>query len=75
MFITALFDSNGKFLTAEQQIMDLNLKDATLKRISEQGATLNLSMQAPPGSYRLREVVQEEASGRMASLSRAVEIH
>jgi VWFA-related protein len=75
MFVTALFDSDGKFLTAEQQIMDLNLKDATLTQISGQGVTANLRLQAPPGSYRLREVVQEEASGRMASLSRAVEIH
>jgi VWFA-related protein len=75
IFVTALFDSNGKFLKGEQQIMDLNLKDTTLSRISEKGAVANLSLDAPPGSYRLREVVQEEGSGRMASLSRAVEIH
>jgi hypothetical protein len=34
----------------------------------------HLSLQAPPGTYRLREVVQEVVGGRLSASSRAVEI-
>jgi VWFA-related protein len=74
IFITALFDSENRFLAGVQQVMDLSLKDATLAQVSARGLTANLSMQAPPGSYRLREVVQETGSGRIGALSKTVEI-
>jgi VWFA-related protein len=75
IFITALFDAEHRFLVGVQQVMDLSLKDATLAQLLQSGLTANLSMQPPPGSYRLREVVQEAGSGHIAALSRTVEIH
>ncbi len=75
IFVTALFDQENHFLTGVEGIMDLNLKDATLAQLSTQGLNAKLSLQAPPGSYRLRQVVQEEVSGRLAALNTAVEIH
>lgn len=75
IFITALFDAQNHFLTGVQGVMDLRLKEATLKQLSAQGLDAKLSLQAPAGSYRVRQVVQESVSGRIAAVSRPVEIH
>ncbi|HEY4839928.1 MAG TPA: VWA domain-containing protein [Candidatus Acidoferrales bacterium] len=75
IFVTALFDTENRFLVGVQQVMDLSLKDATLAQLSSTGLTANLSMQPPPGTYRLREVVQETGSGHIAALNKTVEIH
>jgi hypothetical protein len=74
IFITALFDEQNHFLTGVQGIMDLRLKKDTLDIISTQGLDAKLSMQAPPGNYRLRQVVEETGDGRMAAMSRSVVI-
>ena len=75
IFITALFDPQGKFLTGAEGVMDFALRDASLFEVFSQGVTAKLSLLAPPGNYRLRQVVQEVANGKITSMSRAVEIH
>jgi hypothetical protein len=55
--------------------MDLSLKDSTLTQISSQGVDAKLSLQAPPGNYRLRQVVEEIATGRVTAISRPIVIH
>jgi VWFA-related protein len=74
IFITALFDERDQFLTGVEGVMDLRLKDATLKQVSAQGLEAKLSIQASAGSYRVRQVVQEAVSGRVAAVNRMVEI-
>lgn len=73
-FVAAVFDTRGKFLAGVEGVMDLALKDASLTRISAEGLDSRMSLQAPPGPYTLRVVVQELVQGRMAALSRPVEI-
>jgi VWFA-related protein len=75
IFITALFDEKNQFVTGVESVMDLRLKSGTLKRLSTQGLDAKLSISAPAGSYRVRQVVQEVVGGRITALSRAVEIH
>ena len=75
IIVTALFDSNNQFLTGTEGVMDLSLKEETLRRLSENGLKANLTLSAPPGKYRLRQVVQEEGNGLLAALSQPVEIH
>lgn len=55
--------------------MDLRLKKDTLDIISSQGLDAKLSLQAPPGNYRLRQVVEETGGGHMAAITRPVTIH
>jgi VWFA-related protein len=74
IFVTALFDQQNQFQTGVQGVMDLNLKDTTLTRISSQGFDVKIMVPAPRGNYRLRQIVQEEVSGRLAALSTPVEI-
>ncbi len=75
IFVTALFDEENHFLTGVQGVMDLTLKIETLAKISSQGLDARLSLQAPPGKYRLRQVVEEVGDGRITAMSRPVEIH
>jgi hypothetical protein len=74
IFISALFDLQGHYLGGNEALMDMNLKDATYARISKEGVDARTTLQAPPGTYRLREVVQEVVGGRLAASSRTVEI-
>lgn len=74
IFITALFDEHDKFLTGVQGVMDLRLKPETLESISDQGLDAKLSVQAAPGNYRLRQVVQEVGDGRITTINRNVTI-
>jgi hypothetical protein len=74
LFITALFDEKNGFLGAVEGVMQLQLTDATLARVAAHGFDAKMSIAAPAGSYRLRQVVQEIADGRMASLSQPVVI-
>jgi VWFA-related protein len=74
IFITALFDEKNQFLTGIQGVMELRLKEATLKQISAQGLDAKFSIQAPAGSYRVRQVVQEAVGGKLAAVNRTVEI-
>jgi VWFA-related protein len=75
IFITALFDAKNQFLIGVQGVMDLRLKEATLKQISAQGLDAKLSIQASAGSYRVRQVVQEAVGGHITAISRDVTIH
>ncbi len=74
IFITALFDEHDRFLTGVQGVMDLRLKPETLESISDQGLNAKLSVQAAPGIYRLRQVVQEVGDGRITTINRNVTI-
>jgi VWFA-related protein len=75
IFVTALFDMQGHFLAGTEGVMDMNLKDATHAQISRDGVNAKASLQAPPGTYRLREVIQEVVGGRISASSQTVEIH
>jgi VWFA-related protein len=74
IFITALFDMQGHYLAGIEGVMDLNLKDATHAQIARDGVNAKATLQAPPGTYRLREVMQEVVGGRIAASSQTVEI-
>jgi hypothetical protein len=75
IFITSLFDAKNQLLTGVEGVMDLRLKQAMLKRLSTQRLDAKLSIQAPAGTYRVRQVVQESVSGRLAAVNRTVEMH
>jgi VWFA-related protein len=75
IFITALFDGGNHFLSGVEGVMDMRLKTPTYTRISSEGLDAKLTLNAPPGSYRIRQVVQETIAGYIAAVSRVVEIH
>jgi VWFA-related protein len=74
IYITVLFDEKNNLVTGVEGVMDLRLKPTTIATISAQGLDANLSVQAAPGNYRLRQVVQEVGNGRIATINRNVQI-
>lgn len=74
IYITTLFDEKNNFVTGVEGVMDLRLKQETITKISTQGLDANLTLQAAPGNYRLRQVVQEVGNGRITTINRNVTI-
>jgi VWFA-related protein len=74
IFITSLFDLQGHFLAGTEAVMDMTLKDATHAQIARDGVNAKATLQAPPGTYRLREVMQEVVGGRIAASNHQIEI-
>jgi hypothetical protein len=74
IFITALFDTEGHYLAGTEAMMNMNLKDETFTRIKSDGVDAKATLQVPTGRYRLREVVQEVVGGKIATMSKDVEI-
>jgi VWFA-related protein len=73
-FVSALIDVQGKIAVAKEGLMDLSLTEATYERLKLTGVNAKISLQAPAGSYKLRQVSEEGVDGRIACSSHAVEI-
>jgi VWFA-related protein len=73
-FIAALFREDGDFVCGKEGELKLALQEATFTHFIETGISTQVSLQAPPGSYRLRGVVQDSA-GKMTASTLAVVIY
>jgi VWFA-related protein len=73
-FVAALFDAQGKFITGKQAEMELALKPGNFEHFSGTGINGVMQLEAPPGSYHLRVVVQEAMHGNMSATSKELEI-
>jgi hypothetical protein len=73
VFLTALFDSNGGFVTGQESIMDLALTDERLASLRK-GVRIVGTLTAPAGSYQLRTVVRETMAGRLAVSAAPIEL-
>ncbi|HXY11226.1 MAG TPA: VWA domain-containing protein [Terriglobales bacterium] len=69
----ALFDRNGSFITGNEKVLELRLKDETLERKVESGVTLKTSFDVKPGSYLVRLVVRD-TEGLLSAENGAIEI-
>jgi hypothetical protein len=72
--LAAFFDPDGNFLGATEVLVELALREPTLKRLSTDGLNASFSLQAPANSYKLRVVVQELLQGRLTALTQTVEL-
>lgn len=73
-FVAALFDSQGKMVTGKEAQMQFALKSESFERFSKSGISGAMSLEAPPGSYRLRVVVEEALHNEMSATSQQVQI-
>lgn len=72
--VTALFDANGKYITAMEKTLELRLLDATLTRLTPSGITLKTSFDVKPGRYLVRQVVRDVEGSELSGISRSVQI-
>ena len=71
-FVAALFDSGGNLRSGKQAEVNLALRDASYNQLLPNGLSAELTLEAPPGNYRLRDVFQEAVDGKLAAASRPV---
>lgn len=71
--VSGLFDRNGKFITGNQKILEMHLKDDTLANKLHSGITIRSSFDVKPGSYLVRLVVRD-ADGQLSAANGAIEI-
>ena len=71
--VSGLFDRNGKFITGNQKVLEMHLKDDTLANKLHSGITIRSSFDVKPGSYLVRLVVRD-AEGQLAAANGAIEI-
>lgn len=69
----ALFDRNGTFVSANEKILEMRLKDETLERKLDRGVTLKTSFDVKPGSYLVRLVVRD-TEGLLSAENGVIEI-
>jgi VWFA-related protein len=72
--VAALFDAQGNMIAGKEAQMQLALKPETFERFSKTGLGGTMTLEAPPGAYRLRVVVEEATRGKMSATGRSVQI-
>jgi hypothetical protein len=72
--VAALFDAQGNFVVGKEGAIAFSLKPATFADLSKEGVNCMLTLLAPPGTYRLRTVVTDAASGKMVASNESVEL-
>jgi VWFA-related protein len=74
IFVAALFDSGGNFVTGKQADMELALKPESFDRLSGSGINGVMQLEVPAGRYRLRVVVQESLHGTLSATAKNLQI-
>ena len=73
-FVAGIYDGNGKWVSGEQKRIDLKLPDAQLQDMRARGVGLKETFQLNPGTYRLREVVQDFEDRHLGAINLEVKI-
>jgi VWFA-related protein len=72
--VAALFDRNGNFISGTQRVVEMNLRDETLERLSHGGVTVRTSFDVKPGDYVVRLVVRDSKAAQLSAENGVVEI-
>jgi VWFA-related protein len=72
--VSGLFDRNGNYITANEKILEMRLRDTTLESKLGAGITVKTSFDVKPGSYLVRLVVRDTEKQLMSAESGAVQI-
>jgi len=72
--VSAVFDLNGNYITGEQKVLTLRLKDETLEKRLDSGIRIKTSFNVKVGGYVARVVVRDSEGQMMAAENTAVDI-
>jgi VWFA-related protein len=72
--VGGVFDHNGNYVTGNQKVVDMKLKDQTLETLPEAGVTLKSTLDIASGSYVVRLVVRDSEGQLMSAQNSVVEI-
>jgi VWFA-related protein len=71
--VSGLFDRNGKYITGNEKVLAMHLKDDTLAHKLGSGITVKSSFDVKPGAYLVRLVVRD-AEGQLSAANGSIEI-
>lgn len=74
VFIATLSDESGAYVTGTELNVKFALKKPAFVRITETGLEMSVTLEAPPGTYRLRGVAQDGLDGKVIATSLPVQI-
>ncbi len=74
IFVAGIYDGDGKWVTGEQKQFDLKLPDDQLKDMRAKGVAIRNTFQLKPGTYLLREVVQDSEDHHLAAVNQSVQV-
>ena len=74
VLIAALFDGSDNFVAGKEASIKFALQESSYNRLTESGLDMSITMQAPPGTYRLRVAVQDLIDGKIVTSNLPVEI-
>ncbi|MBZ5623264.1 MAG: VWA domain-containing protein [Acidobacteriia bacterium] len=72
--VSALFDRNGNYVTGNQKLLEMRLKDDTIEKRAETGLTVRSSFDVKPGTYLVRLVVRDAEGQLMSAANGSIEI-
>jgi len=73
-FVTGVFDRDGHYVSGQQKVLELHLRDASLERFLHTGIKVQTELKVSPGIYLIRAVVRDSDSGQISAVNRIVEI-
>jgi hypothetical protein len=73
-FVTGLFDRDGHYVSGQQKVLELHLRDVSLERFLHTGIKVQTEIKVSPGIYLIRAVVRDSDSGQISAVNRTVEI-
>jgi VWFA-related protein len=74
IIVAALFDRNGNYITGNQKVLDMRLRDETLQKLNHTGVTVKTSFDVKPGAYVVRLVVRDANTASLSAANGVVDI-
>jgi len=71
---TAIFDENGNLVTGVEKVIDMQLRDSTLRRLNDSGMSVKSTFDVQPGTFLVRVVVRDSEGAQMGATNRGVVI-
>ncbi len=72
--VSALFDRNGNYVTGNQKLVEMRLKDDTLAARLNSGITVRSTFDVKPGQYLIRLVIRDAEGQLMTAQNGSVDI-
>lgn len=72
--VAAVFDRDGNFLSGEQRVLSMKLRDETFQKLAHSGVTVRTSFDLKPGDYVVRLVVRDANAALLSAENGVVEI-
>jgi len=73
-FVTGVFDRDGHYVSGQQKVLEMHLRDVSLERFLRTGIKVQTELKVSPGIYLIRAVVRDSDSGQISAVNRTVEI-